>query len=415
MGKLAIIFPGQGSNYTGMGKEFYDKYDIVKNIYEVANRELSIDIKEVCFEAKQDNTTTHAAQLATFVSEYAMYKVYEQEIGLKPDYLAGHSLGEYVALVVAGVIDYKDALSIINVRGQLMDAACKETPGIMVAVGNVDIALVENICSEVSKGYGFAVISNYNSKNQVVISGDKISIGKCIELLKSKNALIKELKVAGSFHSPLMIDASKNFRKELNKYNFGHFKIPVISNITASLYEENCLDIRDILAKHMVMPVRWSESIEYLNENKVKVFLEIGPKNILKNIIKTNLPFTSVYAFDEVNDREKFVKYVGNSKLDIIKKIISIAICTKNNSSLSKEEYYEKFIMPYRDLFNYFKNIENGSLRVEVSEIEVWLGKLNLMLECKDIDKDEKEYRIRDLNDGTFINKYVLNYEKYFQ
>lgn len=409
MSKFAILFPGQGLNYVEIGKELYTNHEIVKRIYKIASEKLDINIKDLCFSEKKENlNSTHISQLMTFINEYSMYKVYEEKYKFKPDYLAGHSLGEYVALSVSGALTFEEGISLIDFRGRVMEKACSNNCGSMIAVGDISRKDIQNICDEINKDKLRIMVSNNNSKNQIVLSGYSKDIDDCMGLLEDKGGIVKKLKVAGAFHSDLMIKAAEELKIELKNYQFKNLEIPVISNLTGKKYEKES-DFSEILYKHMIKPVLWSETIDYLREKNVTMFLEMNTKNTLGNLVKTNYSLAEIYSF--CNNEEEFGNVINCKKLEVVKKAISIAICTKNNTELNNDEYREKFIEPYRKLFTYFKEIEAEPNKIGVEEIKEILVSLNSMLGAKNISQDEEDYRIDELEKSTFISKFIPNYE----
>ena len=237
MGKLAFLFSGQGSQYVGMGKQLYESFPIARQTFEEANDVLSFNLKKLCFEGDIDTLTqTENAQPAILTVSTAAYRVYMNEIGIMPDYMAGHSLGEISALSCAGAIDFKDAVKIARRRGQLMQEAVMAREGGMLAIIGLGRKIVEEASKQFSKKGNLVVVSNSNSAEQHVISGHSTAIEEAGKYLQSIGAKLIPVKVSAPFHSPLMQSAADKFYYELQEYKFNNLNVNVISNVTAQLY-----------------------------------------------------------------------------------------------------------------------------------------------------------------------------------
>ena len=282
--KIAFLFPGQGAQTVGMGKDFYEEYEVAKKIYKQAERETGIEVSKLSFEGPEEELNqTKNTQICMVTMSLAILELLK-EARIKAEYSAGLSLGEYVALNYAGAINLKDTLKIIQKRGEYMQNLAPEGDWAMAAVLGLSDEAVEEVCKKVKTG--FAVPANYNCPGQVAVSGDRAGIQELTELAKSAGAKrVIELKTSGPFHTEKLQKASEALRKELDNIQIGKLESIVVKNLDAKPYTEKD-DIKEILAKHVMSPVRFSTSIKYMLDNGVDTFVEIGPGKVLTSLVK---------------------------------------------------------------------------------------------------------------------------------
>lgn len=313
MNKVAFVFPGQGSQYQGMGKYYYDNNEIARRVFEEASDSSGMDIKKLCFETEMaELTKTENAQPAILTASYAAYQVFMKE-GLEPSFMAGHSLGEITALTCAGAISFSDAIRLVRARGRIMQKACEQSDGSMAAIKGLVMDAVEELCKKYSVDGKVAVVSNYNSVDQIVVSGHKDAVIQVGEAAKKENGKYTLLKVSAPFHSPLMNNAIVEFRNELQKYKYNDIKYPVVANVTAKAYQSSDKMV-DMLSKHLVSPVLWKNTIDFFVENDVGLVVELGPKNVLKNLVKGCTDKIRAFSFDEPDGMPELMDLVADLK-----------------------------------------------------------------------------------------------------
>jgi [acyl-carrier-protein] S-malonyltransferase len=306
--KQALVFPGQGSQYVGMGKDWYDNFEIARKMYDQADSVVGINISKISFAGPEDDIKkTAITQPAIFIHSAVAYEVLKERLGGKFQIsaAAGHSLGEYSALYAAGSIDFAECLRLVRFRGELMQWCGEVRPGTMAAIIGLDEKRVGMICNEISNE-GVVQPANFNSPGQVVISGDVPAVKLAMERCKSEGAkMVKELFVSGAFHSPLMEPALKEFEKALERAIIKSPRFPVYSNVTAQPVRD-ALSIRKLLLEQLTKPVLWYQSIENMRAVGINIFLEVGPGKVLQGLIKRICAECETYGVDKLSDLKSF-------------------------------------------------------------------------------------------------------------
>jgi [acyl-carrier-protein] S-malonyltransferase len=315
--RVAFIFPGQGSQYVGMGKDWYDESPTAKEMYLEANKILDFDLAGVSFYGPEDRLRqTEVTQPAIFLHSAVAFSLWSERISLgdgsRFDATAGHSLGEYSALFAAGALDFERALMLVRLRGKLMQDAGKNRRGTMAAIVGLDEKGVEDVCKEAS-GLGIAQPANYNSPEQIVISGDVEAVHKAMELARIHGAkIVKELVVSGAFHSPLMDAAKDELKKAIDAAPIHDADVPVYANVTGKPVT-GADQIKDLLIRQLTCPVRWHESIANMFNDGITKFVEIGPGKVLQGLVKRTTSNAEVIGLDKVSDAEVFAKGEGTN------------------------------------------------------------------------------------------------------
>ena len=310
MGKLALVFPGQGAQYVGMGKDIYENYDKAKEVFEKGQKALGMDINTLMFEGPEESLSlTENTQPAILIHSIAILEVLREKADIEPKAFAGLSLGEYSALVASGSFDFEDAVKFVRKRGQIMQEAVPEGTGSMAAILGLDRDILDEVIRECSV-YGIIQAANYNCPGQIVISGELKPLEKAVELCKEKGAKRAViLNVSGPFHSSLLDGAGEKLKSELEVVQLGAVTYPVVSNVTGDYAKQE--DIKELLVRQVSSSVMWEDSIGRLIDDGFDTFVEIGPgktlSSFIKKISKKKNAKVSISNIDKAEDMEKFL------------------------------------------------------------------------------------------------------------
>jgi len=283
---MAFLFPGQGSQYAGMGKDLAEKFPAARQVFEEADAALGFALSEVCFNGPAEQLQlTENTQPAILTVSIAALRAMESEGFAAPDFVAGHSLGEYSALVAAGSLALTDAVRTVRARGRYMQEAVPVGTGAMAAILSADINLVAAACAEASQGQVCSA-ANINSPNQVVIAGDSAAIDRAIVLVKERGARrAVKLNVSAPFHCALMSPAQERLAADLQSIVFANLKVPLVTNVDARVVRSGA-QARQALIRQVTQPVRWLDSVEFLTGHGVQRFVEIGPGKVLRGLVR---------------------------------------------------------------------------------------------------------------------------------
>jgi len=314
MPQFAFVFPGQGSQEVGMGKDLIEDYKVAEELFNGANialKDEGIDLKKLCLEGPEEELTkTINAQPAVLTMSIILYKLLQKN-NINPGVVAGHSLGEYSALVAASSIEFKEAVKLTRKRGQYMQTATPLGTGSMAAIISLKKDKIEELIKKVSK-FGIIEIANYNSPYQIVVSGQNEAIEKLLILgEEEEEANIVPLKVSAPFHSSLMGKAKENLACYIENVNIQDPQIPVICNVTAD-YVRTKEEIKDALIEQVTHPVKWVDIIKRINSEGINYFIEVGPGNVLKKLIKQILPKAKVYNVCDSESLERVIKKLNS-------------------------------------------------------------------------------------------------------
>ena len=310
--KRAFLFPGQGVQVVGMGKDIYDKYEEAKKIYDEASRISGIDVKTLCFEGPEEELNkTENTQIAILTTSLAILEVLKSK-GIEADIATGLSLGEYGALIYAGIIRFEDGIKLIQKRGYYMGNLLPDETYSMAAVIGLASSEIEEICKEISKQNKFIVVANYNCSVQTVVSGEESAIDEAMEKLKEAGAKrVLKLNTSGPFHTVKLQKAKEAYEKELENINFNiNNKVKVIKNIDGTYYNEND-NVKEILANHIIRPVRFDKAIQLMEKEQVAEYVEIGPGRTLTGFVKKENKEANTF---NINNLESLENYLMNQR-----------------------------------------------------------------------------------------------------
>ena len=315
MGKVAFVFPGQASQYPGMGKELAEMYPSAKAVFDEADKALGFSISKMCFEGSEDDLKLTAnTQPAILTCSIATYRVLEEK-GLAPDFVAGHSLGEYSALVAAAALKFADAVRLVRKRGSYMQEAVPAGKGAMAAIMGLSPAVVSDVCKRAAQGQVCAP-ANLNSPDQTVISGDADAIKRAVELASqagAKRATI--LPVSAPFHSALMMPAQEKLEHDLKKTHFDKLRVPLVTNVDADTIETG-EQAREALVRQVTAAVHWEESVRLLIEEGVNTFVEVGPGKVLTGLLRQIERSVATLNVEDETSLLKTVEKIAGARSD---------------------------------------------------------------------------------------------------
>lgn len=306
--KRAFLFPGQGAQSVGMGKDFYEKYEEARKIYDKASEISGMDIKKICFEGPEEELMkTENTQIAILTTSLAILEVLRLH-NIEAQIATGLSLGEYTALIYSGVISFEDGIKLIKKRGYYMQHLLPNKKFEMAAVIGLNSSKIEEVCKQIEKTGKFITPANYNCKIQTVISGEESAINEATIKLKELGAKrVIPLKTSGPFHTKKLEKAKEEYSKELDKITFNKGKVKVIKNIDGNYYLEN-ENLKQILAEHIVNPVRFDKTIELMKNENIDEYIEIGPGKALTGFIKKDIKEAKTYNINNIEALENYLK-----------------------------------------------------------------------------------------------------------
>jgi [acyl-carrier-protein] S-malonyltransferase len=301
---IALVFPGQGSQFVGMGKDLYESFLECKAVFNKADEILNYKLSEICFYGPEEKLKqTENTQPALFIHSMAVFRLLKD---IKVSAAAGHSLGEYSALAASGVMSFGEALKVVKRRGELMQESGIKNPGTMAAVVGLSFEKLVELCNE-AESEGIVQPANFNSPGQVVVSGSVEGVRKVVELAKSNGAkLAKQLVVSGAFHSPLMNYSYENLADAFTEVQMSEFSFPVYSNVTAEKFD-SLQEVKRLLIEQIISPVQWEKIVMNMIRDGIKTFIEVGSGKVLSGLIKRINPSVETFSLGTKEEIDKFL------------------------------------------------------------------------------------------------------------
>ncbi|ACL75337.1 ACP S-malonyltransferase [Ruminiclostridium cellulolyticum] len=409
MERVALLFPGQGSQYAGMGKSLYDEFKAARLTFEEANDVLKFDIKRLCFDGLlSDLSKPENIQLTLLTVSVATFRAYMEQVGMNPVIAAGHSLGEYSALTCSGAVSFPDMLKIVNVRSKLSQELADSGLGGMTIIDGLDPDVVEECCSLVSRQGHIVTVSCYNSATQTAISGHQNAVMEAEDKLIELGAQITPIIGSAPFHSAVMETAGERLKEELGKYTFRSFNFPVISNFTALPYEKpNRLP--ELLQHQMSHPVQWQRIMNYLKYKGIKITIEIGPQNVLRNLVKSSINGIEAFSFGQQEDRDRIIKderfskrkeSIGEQGSEFISMCLAMAVSTKNRND-NVTEYNKGVIEPYERIAGLQQRFKKDGTQPKIEQMYQAVEMLQTVLLTKKIDLSMQKMIFNNIFDQT--------------
>lgn len=404
---IIFMFPGVGSHHVGMGKDFYDNFKIARETFTEASDVLNIDIAKMCFDAagKEELDKLENAQIALLTVSTASFRVYMQEIGIKPAYCIGHSLGEYSALCCSGVIQFPDALHIVRQRGLIINETASTIDGTMAWVINLDSKKVEEVCEDVSGEGKEVFVSAYDSPSQTSISGGTDALMTAAKKLEKAGAIVYPLKFSGPFHTPLMRPAAEKMKQILGQYRFKSPQYTVIANQDVRPYT-TARGVPDNLSLQLIRPIRWKFMLEYLTARGGEIAVEIGPKTVLKFLTEKNTGLITAYSLNGKNDIEAIQDklIIGREEfLSIIGRCLGIAASCKNRNH-NNEQYREYVVKPYMKIEAIYQKFETNGNAPGLEHVEDAVQMLRSVFKTKKVPVNKQEKRLGQLWKGRALS-----------
>ncbi|MGG4552523.1 ACP S-malonyltransferase [Paenibacillus humicus] len=405
MTKTAFLFPGQGSQYVGMGKKLRDQFAMARHLFEEANDTLGFDLAKLCFEGSSSELMqTMNTQPAILAVSVAAFEIGKEELGWEPYLLAGHSLGEYSALVCSGLLSFSDGLRIVRKRGMLMQAAVASSLGAMAAVIHVPREALEMWCRQASTATKQVVVACCNSRSQHVIAGHQEAVQTVVERLEAvPGAVVKYLNVSAPFHSPLMQTAADQLIVELEQYETQDGQWPIISNVTARPYQRQ--ELNELLYRQMTHPVRWLETMEYMFRNGVDRTVEVGPRQVLTQLMNDTYPAIETYHFDNPLELEHLrsafnAEYNRAAAIANIREAFTAAVIARSRSD-NNDQHRTDVVLPIQQIRQIIEQIERDrglNMDQAVHQIK---EQLQFILTTKQLSPDEQSRIIRKIPSGA--------------
>lgn len=425
MKKIALIFPGQGSQYIGMGKSLYEESVVAKQVFDEANDILGFDLKSLCFSGSLTELNKMENMLLSILTtSVALFRVYMQEIGIVPAFLAGHSLGEYSALTCSGAISFSDVLRIVKKRCNLAHELIPSGMGAMTIINGIDKKIVEDECKSQSIDNQVADIACYNLDEQIVIAGHSDAILRVEDRLMEMDAQVTPLLMSPPFHSSIMEQAAKKLELELAKYSFKKPSIPIISNFSAFPCTKPEELVKNLVLQ-MTHTVQWKPIMDFMESQGVELVIESGPQSLLTNLVKAEGRKLEVVSFNQKEDRRILTELIeGNGstnqkdgtgakvkfKATVITKCLVEAVSTRNRN-WNNDEYGNGVIQPYEKIQKIQDELEEKGESPSVEQMMEALKMLKSIFDTKKVPVDEQIRRLEKILDETPMRDLLKDFK----
>ncbi|PWK07929.1 ACP S-malonyltransferase [Tumebacillus permanentifrigoris] len=405
MEKIALLFPGQGSQYPGMTQWFYDQFPMARRTMEEASDVLGLDLARICQHGSPEELSKpETLQPAVLTASVVAFRVFQQEIGVLPEFCAGHSLGEYAALTCSGAISFADALRIVQRRGRLAAEVVEQGGTTMSILKKVSIPQVEAECRRLTQAGRMVGVSCYNADSQVAVSGQEAAVRELERWVESNGGSVVRLPDSPPYHSPLMQEAADRLREELSAHTYYPLRWPVISNVTGAPYP-GAESIVDLLTAQIAKPVQWQKTMHYLHRQGITKAIEIGPKNVLTTLVSRNVEDMQAYCFDQRTDRQKLVEFfTGRIEQQhvphFLGRCLTIAVSTPNLNPDARD-YERCVIAPYRRIEAIQHTIEQSDQPATLDQMKEALQLLQTIFTYKQTPLQEQKEWLHLLREET--------------
>lgn len=409
MAKVGWLFPGQGSQYPGMGKSMADRYASARLAFEEASDALGWDVLKLCAEGPSSELTdTRNAQPAILTYGVAAFRAWSEEGGANPSAGAGHSLGEFTALACSGTIALADAVKLVRSRGELMQEAARQRPGSMAAISGLPDERLESLLRQASETHSEVVLAGINSRSQRVVSGDLDALRRLENLLSGQSVRLTPLNVSGAFHSPCMEAAASRFCEHLEACAFQKSEWPVISNVTGLPHDEDPGNRIRLLVSQLTEPVRWLSCMETMVSLGMTHLIEAGPSRVLSRMWESFEPAVGVRSMDDgVESAVRFVSEdddAGDAQHSdysvFLPRCLAIAVATRNRCT-DETAYRAGVIAPYREVEKLARQMKETGRQPTDDELRQGLKMLYSVFATKGTDPEERSYRLERLLEET--------------
>jgi [acyl-carrier-protein] S-malonyltransferase len=407
MEKIAFIFPGQGSQYAGMAQSCYARYEAARHTFEEANDRLGFDLAKLCFEGSlADLGRTENALVALLTVSVVYFRVYMQEIGVTPQFCAGHSLGEYSALTCSGVLKFGDAVQLVYSRSKIAREVAESINGAMTIIDGLPAAVVAEQCLAVDGVDHSVAVSCFNSPVQVAISGHLEAVQQVEDRVLELGGQVTPLMGNPPFHCPALLPAAERFTGELSRYSFDPPRYPVIANVSALPYD-GPESVAANLTHHIIRPVQWLKTMDYLNRHRITLAVELGPKNVLSDLLKLNYEAIHSISFDQKEERRALAESFRSNPLyrnyipSFAEKCLTIAATAPNFNFGRPDDYQTGVLGPYRALRQIREETDGKGAPPSEEQMRAALELLCLILTTKKTPLADQQQWLAELFEET--------------